>query len=251
MRKAVAVAVFLGMAFGVQAGAHPLADLDAASRAASQASDLRSVVIFRGGLVHAVGRTELRPDLFPAARRRGTHLLNEAQRTEVRDTWKSFLDYTLALDSLERFHLEYAVLAWKDRSPSFHVARGAFLAQYRFALDFIHRVENDPKLPILLNEPLPALGLPAGSYDRLKFRFLNVTASSQLAAYGALARLLPAPPDPALVEAAAADEARLLEAGRGRRQILTAANSLNVLAKVGQQVTFPVQVRVSEWMGDT
>src|SRR5262245_15411604 len=134
MRKAVSAAVFLGVIFGVQAGAHPLADLDAASRAASQAADLHSVVIFRAGLVHVVGRIEARPDLFPAARRRGTHLLNEAQRTEARDIWKSFLDYTLALDSLERFHREYAILAWQDRSPSFHVARGAFLAQYRFAL---------------------------------------------------------------------------------------------------------------------
>ena len=252
MRKAVAAAVFLGiMAFATQAGAHPLAKLDAASRAASQASDLRSVGVFRGGLARVTERTAARPNLFPAARRRGTHLLNEAERSAVRETWKSFLDYLLALDSLERFHAEYAVLAWSDRTPSFHVARGAFLAQYRFALDFIRRVENDPKLPILLNEPLPALGLPAGSYDRLKFRFLNVAASSQLAAYGALARLLPAAADPALARAAAEDEARLLQAARGRRQVLTAANSLNVLTKLANRVTFPVQVQVSEWMGDT
>ena len=251
MRRAALAAVFLGMVFGVRAGAHPLADLDAARRAASQASDLRAVTVFREGLARVVERAATRPDLFPAERRRGTHLLNEAERTAVRDTWKSFLDYTLALDSLERFHREYAVLAWQDRSPSFHVARGAFLAQYRFALDFIRRVENDPKLPLLLNEPLPALGLPAGSYDLLKFRFLNVAASSQLTAYSALARLVPAVSNPALAQAAAEDEARLLEAAKGRRQVLTAANSLNVLKKLGERMTFPVQVEVSEWMGDT
>ena len=118
-----------------------------------------------------------RPDLFPPARQRSPRLLNEAERAEVREIWKSFLDYTIALDSLERFHADYAVIAWRDRAPSFHAARGAFLAQYRFALDFIERAENDPKLAILLNDPVPELGLPAGSYDRFKFSFLNVAAS--------------------------------------------------------------------------
>src|SRR6185436_3989022 len=190
MRKAVSAAVLLAMAFGARLDAHPLSELDAASRAESQASDLRAVVVFREGLAHLVDFASTRPDLFPAARRRDSHLLNEVERVEVRETWKSFLDYVIALDSLEHFHADYALTSWRDRAASFHVARGAFIAQYRFALDFIQRVENDRKLAILLNDPMPELGLPAGSYDRFKFSFLNVAASSQLTAYGVLARLL-------------------------------------------------------------
>ncbi len=251
MRRAVSLAVLLVVAFAVSAGAHPLSELDAGSRAQSQASDLRAVVVFREGLAHAAASAAARPDLFPLERRKERHLLHEADRAAVREIWKSFLDYTIALDSLERFHVEYAVVAWRDQPPSIHIARGAFLAQYRFAFDLIRRVENDPKLPILLNDPVPGLGLPAGSYDRLKLRFLNVTASSQLTAYGALARLLPAPADPELERQAKEDEAILWEAAKGRRQVLTVANAINVLKQLGRRVTFPVQAKVSAWMGDT
>lgn len=251
MRKAVSAVVLVAMAFGVRLHAHPLSELDAASRAESQASDLKAVVVFREGLVHLVGFAESRPDLFPAARERRSRLLNEADRAAVRETWKSFLDYVIALDSLERFHSEYALTAWRDRAASFHVARGAFLAQYRFALDFIQRAENDRKLAILLNDPMPELGLPAGSYDRFKFSFLNVTASSQLTAYAALARLLPAPTEPELARVVAEDEALLWKAAAGKRQTLSVVNAVNVLKKLGERVTFPVQTKVSSWMGDT
>jgi hypothetical protein len=252
MRKAVLMtAVSMSLACAAQAASHPLSQLDAMSRAESQASDLQAVVVFREGLAHLADFAGSRSDLFPAARQRAPRLLNEMDRAEVRETWKSFLDYVIALDSLERFHRDYAVTAWRDRAASFHVARGAFLAQYRFAFDFIQRAENDPKLAILLNDPVPDLGLPAGSYDRLKTSFLNVAASSQLTAYGALARLLPNPANAELARAVAADEARLWKVAVGKRQVLTATNAVNVLKKLGRRVTFPVQAGVSAWMGDT
>lgn len=254
MRKAVMAAwlmTMMAVASPAQAALHPLAELDLQSRAESQASDHRAVVVFREGLAHLVGFASSRPDLFPPARQRSTRLLNEAERAEVREIWKSLLDYTIALDSLERFHADYALIAWSDRALSFHAARGAFLAQYRFALDFIQRAENDPKLAILLNDPVPELGVPAGSYDRFKFGFLNVTASTQLTAYSVIARVLPAPTDPELARVMAEDEARLWKAAKGKRQTLTVANAANVLKKLGHRVTFPVQTKISSWMGDT
>jgi hypothetical protein len=251
MRKAVVTALLMVMASPALAALHPLAELDASSRAESQASDLHAVVVFREGLAHLVGFASSRADLFPPARQRSARLLNEAERAEVREIWKSFLDYTIALDSLERFHADYALIAWRDRALSIHAARGAFLAQYRFALDFIQRAENDPKLAILLNDPVPELGLSAGSYDRIKFSFLNVTASSELTAYSVLARVLPAPVDPELARAMADDEARLWQAAKGKRQTLTVVNAANVLKKLGHRVTFPVQTEISTWMGDT
>jgi hypothetical protein len=251
MRNAVVTALLMTIASPAQAALHPLAELDASSRAESQASDLHAVVVFREGLAHLVGFASSRPDLFPPARQRKARLLNEAERAEVREIWKSFLDYTIALDSLERFHADYALIAWRDRALSFHAARGAFLAQYRFALDFIQRAENDSKLAILLNDPVPELGLPAGSYDRIKFSFLNVTASSELTAYSVLARVLPAPADPELARAMADDETRLWQAAKGKRQTLTVVNAANVLKKLGHRVTFPIQTEISTWMGDT
>src|SRR5215213_4135800 len=251
MRKAVLTAVLLAAASPAWAAAPALSDLDPAGRAERQAEDLRAVEIYRAGLEHLADHLQARPDLFPGVRLSAPRLLNERQRVDVRGVWKAFLDYSLALHSLERYHADYALTVWRDRAPSFHLARGAFLAQYRFALEFIQRAENDSKLAILLNDPVPEIGLPAGSYDQLKLRFLNVTASSQLTAYGVLARLLPVPADGELARATAADEELLWAAAVGKRQVLTVANAVNVLKKLGHRVTFPVQTGISTWMGDT
>jgi hypothetical protein len=251
MRKAVLTAVLLAAAFPAWAKALALSDLDGAGRAERQAEDVRAVEIYRTGLERLSEHVQARPDLFPGIRLSAPRLLNEQQRADVRGVWKAFLDYSLALHSLERYHADYALTAWRDRAPSFHLARGAFLAQYRFALEFIQHAENDRKLAILLNDPVPEMGLPAGSYDQLKLRFLNVTASTQLTAYGVLARLLPAPADRELAQAIAADEEILWDAAVGKRQVLTVANAVNVLEKLGHRVTFPVQTGISTWMGDT
>ena len=94
------------------------------------------------------------------------------------------LDYTLALDTLEDFHADFPSSPTRGaRSRSFRIANGAFLAAYRFALDFIDLAEHDPKLGVMLNDAVDDLGLPAGSYDGFKFRFLNVAAATRFTAY--------------------------------------------------------------------
>ena len=243
MRKAILAAVLLAIGAAAEAGTGPVAQ--------RQATDREAVDIYRSGLERLVVYTRSRTDLFPATRLRAPRLLSEGERHTVRSTWKSLLDYYLALDSLGRFHAESYVRSGKrEMAPSFHLARGAFLAQYRFALDFIERAENDPKLAILLNDPVREIGLPKGSYDQFKFRYLNVAAASQFAAYGAVARLLP-PPDPELARAIAQDEALIWQAGKGKGEALTVANAGNVLKKLGSRLSFPVQTGISEWMGDT
>jgi hypothetical protein len=253
MRKAAFVAVLLAV-HGAMAGAISLSlrEFDAPTRARRQTVDRESVVIYRSGLARLAAYTQSRADLFPAARLGSPRLLSESDREAVRGTWKSLLDYYLALDSLARYHAEaYALAGTREWAPSFHVARGAFLAQYRFALDFIQRAENDPKLAILLNDPVAELGLPKGSYDQFKFRYLNVAAASQFAAYDAVAHLLPTPTDPALARGMAEDADRIWKAGKGKGEALTAINALNVVKKLGTRLSFPVQAGISEWMGDT
>lgn len=256
MRKAAVVAaLLLGILGSDSAGGStppPLLRLDPWTREQIQAADLQAVAIYRSGLARLTDYTRSRSDLFPPAKLKTPRLLSESDRETVRETWKSLLDYYLALDSLARYHAEaYALAGTRDLAPSFHVSRGAFLAQYRFALDFIERAENDRKIAILLNDPVPDLGLPKGSYDQFKFRYLNVSAASQFAAYGALARLLPAPTDPEMARSAKEDEAHIWKAGKGKGEALTAANALNVVKKMGTKLSFPVQSGISEWMGDT
>ncbi len=230
------------------AAGESISTLRDAERAARQANDLRAVTVYRQGIARLLAFVEQRTDLFPAVRPNGPRLLGERERETVRTAWKTLLDYTLALDALERYHGDFhLMLSARERALSHRVTYAAFLAKYRFALDFIRRVENDPKLAIILNDAVPELGLPAGSYDRFKFRFLNVLTATRFAALNAVGKTLPSSAMPAGI---AEDEKKIWQAGQGEGGRLTAANALNVIQKTGFQLFFPVQAGVSEWMGD-
>jgi hypothetical protein len=252
----VAISAASIMAIAAPAGAESkgprLTDLAKAELTERQKVDLAAVGTYRSGLAQTVAFARSRPELFPVIQPNGAHLLTAVERNAVHTAWKSMLDYTLALESIENFHDDFALLANTGaRARSFHVANGAFLAAYRFALDFIDLAAGDPKLAIILNDPVEDLGLPAGSYDRYKFRYLNVAAATRFAAYGLAGQLLGKPPDMVRAREAAEDSTRILAAGRGRGEALTAANAVNVLRGLGFQAVFPVQTGISIWMGDT
>lgn len=229
-----------------------LTDLPTGELAARQQADLAAIGTYRSGLARTVAFARSHPELFPAARPAGARLLTAAERDAVRAAWKSMLDYTLALESIEGFHDDFALLADESvRMRSFHTANGAFLAAYRFALDFIDLAAGDPKIAVILNDPVEDLGLPAGAYDRYKFRFLNVAAATRFAAYALTGRLLEEPQDPVRARDAQEDSALILAAGRGRGEALTAANAIKVLRGLGSRAVFPVQTGISVWMGDT
>ncbi len=240
-----------GLVLPAVAGTETIVGLSDGDRAARQANDLRAVTVYRQGIARLLAFVEQRTDLFPAARPSGPRLLGERERETVRATWKALLDYTLALDALERYHGDFhLMLPARERALSHRVTYAAFLAKYRFALDFIRRVEHDPKLAIILNDAVPELGLPAGSYDRFKFRFLNVLTATRFAALNAISKTLPAAEAASVSAAIAEDEKIIWQAGQGEGGRLTAANALNVIQKTGFQLFFPVQAGVSEWMGD-
>ncbi|MGH7266819.1 MAG: hypothetical protein ACREMB_18515, partial [Candidatus Rokuibacteriota bacterium] len=105
---------------------------------------------------------------------RSPRLLAAADREAVRDVWRRFLDYVLALDAIAQEHQGHDRLEPPARDVSGRIAHAAFVGQYRFALDFLDRTNREPGLDVLLNESVPELGLPAGTHARVKFRFLNV-----------------------------------------------------------------------------
>ena len=220
--------------------------------AARQGMDLAFLAAYRSGLARTVAFARSRPEIFPASRPGGVRLLTAAERAAASGAWKSMLDFTLALGSLEAYHADFYRLADTGaRARSFHIADGAYLAAYRFALEFIDLAEGDPKLAVILNDPVDDLGLPAGAYDRYKFRFLNVAAATRFAAYALAGQTLGPTGDARQAAAAREDTASIVAAGRGRGEALTAANALNVLRQLGGRAFLPVQTAVSEWMGDT
>ena len=216
------------------------------------ASDFSAVRRYREGMRSALAYMRSDVALFPPVQLRDPRVLTSEQKREVFATWKSAVDYTLALDSIGKFHAAFDDIRDKDlRKQSFLVGYAAFVAQYAFAMEFIEIVERDPAFHTLLNEPLDELGLPKGTYADFKFRFLNVARATEFAALTAVQRLRRAQAPPEAREGLEEDKRIIWRMGRGTGLVLTGKNGLKIVKDAGFKAGFPVQAGISEWMGDT
>ena len=202
-------------------------------------SDERAVETYRGGLASAV--TEMRALAGGEPRR----MLTADERERVRQTWASFLDYLLALDSIGAYHRE------QKGEPALVVTYAAFLAQYRSAMEMIDAARHLPGADAVLNDSLPSLGLASGTFARVKFRYLNVARATEYAALESLYRLKRGNSFPQLRAAIEEDSHAVLRMSRGKGPKLTAANALKIAGSAAFTAWFPVQKGVAEWMGDT
>jgi hypothetical protein len=214
-------------------------------------SDARAVRSHRDGLLAVIAFLESQPKLFPTQAPKESRLLRREEKEVAWSTWQRFLDYVVALDSIEQYHADFHRLKGPAREDSFLTGDTAFLAKYRAALAFIRRAENNPELDKVLNDPVPELGLPAGTYGRLKFKYLNVAIATDFVARDVVMKTLSGERQPELRSAIRADADVIWQAGKGRGEVLTAKNALRVLQSGAQSAWLPIQAGVSEWMGDT
>jgi hypothetical protein len=197
-------------------------------------SDARAVEIYRAGLRTAIA------DMNAISGGAKKQLLSAAEKEAVRQTWGSFLDYQLALDSIGAYHRE------KNGDLSLGVSYSAFLAQYRAALEMIDAADALPGADEVLNEPVPEIGLPAGTYANVKRRWLNVARATEFAGLQSL-YVLKGGGDRVIDE----DAKFIAKMGRGKGQIQTARNAVKLVRSTAFTAWFPVQKGVAEWMGDT
>lgn len=215
------------------------------------AADLSAVGVYRDGLRSVIAFVEARTNLFPTETVKDPHMLSREQREIVWTTWKSFLDYTLALDTMGKYYRHYYRLRGENEDRAFLVFYEGFLAGYRAALEFIDRTEHDKNLDTLLNEPVPEIGLPKGTYSKLKFRFLNAGRGTEFVALDTLYHTKRLTNDAAVRQHIEEDRDAIWKMGRGRGEALTLKNAGQVVQKAGFAAYFPVQAGVSDWMGDT
>ncbi|HEX2059315.1 MAG TPA: YiiX/YebB-like N1pC/P60 family cysteine hydrolase [Thermoanaerobaculia bacterium] len=215
-----------------------LALMPLSAHAARADADARAVEIYRAGLEAAAA--EMRA--LGSDRR---ELLSAEEKQRVRNTWSAFLDYLLALDSIGAYHRE------QKSEPSLVITYSAFLAQYRGALAMIDAAEKLPGADAVLNEDVAGIGLPAGSYARVKFRWLNVVRATEFAALDSLYRVRGGTSLPKLRALIDTDARAVLAAGRGKGPVQTARNALKIAGSTAFTAWFPVQKGVAEWMGDT
>jgi hypothetical protein len=210
-----------------------------------------AVLRYRDGLRSVLSFAKTRPELFPAAPLKKSRMLTRAQKETLWSSWKTFLDYVLALDTLERSHRALPRPGIRADRESFLVRYGATLAKYRWSLEWIDRLDRDPGFRVVLNEPVPELGLPKGTLDRVKFRFLNVGAATEFGALAMVYKNVGGREAPALRQAIGEDSSAIWRIGRWEGQVLTLENAFQILKNAGFKAWFPVQAGVSEWMGDT
>lgn len=230
----------------------PIWQLDKETQKARLAGDAQAVRTYRAGLQSVLDFVENHKELFPYDKLAKPRLLSREQREAVWNSWKSLLDYQLALDSIGRYHEKFHKIEDPAaEGDSFYIAYAAFLAQYRFALDFIKAAENNAELPKILNEPVPEIGLPKGTYDRYKFRYLNAARAAEFLTMDATEELLAADRPSPLRDGIERDTDVIWRVARGKGELMTAQNAIDVIRKAGLTAWFPVQAGVSEWMGDT
>ncbi len=214
-------------------------------------ADSKSLIILRNNLRLAADFARSRPDLFSPPKEQKNALLAREDKLAIWNTWSSLLDSLAGLDALRREHKKFDLFQESERkNASFAIAYASFLASYRHALEFIALADKNPALDTVLNEAVPELGIPAGTFSRFKFRFLNVAVASEFAALqviaktytGGLTELLPAIEEDAKI---------IWEMGKGKGHELTLKNSLAVVQKGSFAAWFPLQKGISGWMGDT
>ncbi|MDT8390491.1 MAG: YiiX/YebB-like N1pC/P60 family cysteine hydrolase [Lentisphaeria bacterium] len=217
------------------------------------AEDLAAWRTCRQGLMDCRAFVYKRADLFPPHKLPEKRLLTTAQKDEIRALYSSFLDYILALDSLGSTHKSYRKIKNRhNRHGGFLIAYGSFLAQYAAVLDVLARCDNDPALDTILNEDMPALGVPEKSYAALRFRFLNMARATEFTALEAVykARMKDRKEYADIQKIIRQDASRVWDQ-TGRGSVMTLKNAGRVIKKAGFTAYFPIQKGVASWMGET
>ena len=209
----------------------------ASGAASREDSDAHAIAIYRAGLATTVNQMR-------HAAHGEKQLLSGADKDTVRRTWAGFLDYVLALDSIDAHYRPQKTAA------SVALSYAAFLAEYRRALEMIAVTDRLPGIDAVLNEAAASAGLPTGSYAQFKLRFLNVARASEFAALESLYRLKGKPGPPQVAQFIAEDAAAVIASG-GKGVAQTAANAAKIGSSSAFTAWFPVQKGVAEWMGDT
>jgi hypothetical protein len=241
--------LFLVNSFGLDASAISYLSESAFIKISDE--EARFVKQYRQRMIDIIDFMKKKPDLFEAKSSNGEMSLNREQRLLVWNTWEAFLDYMLAMDAFGNIYSEYyKELDGELKKSAFRIFFAAFLAQYRYAMDFIDIIEQNPDLHVVLNEAVPEIGLPPNTYSRLKFRFLNVILGAEFARLHVVYKYYGKDRHLELSKGMSEDISAIWNAGKWHGPIQTVQNGIQILQDTAFTAWFPVQKGVSNLMSE-
>ena len=228
-------------------------------------NDVELVRYCRDGLQGILEYMDTLTLLFPAERQKDKVLFTQEQRSEMRQVWSNYLDYHMYLEQVVNQYDGYDEIRFSDKistekfqelkNEAFKVYRAAFSVQYRFAMEFFYRANNNRQSDKILNDESPELGLSKDSYADVKYDFLNVKAASKFAAIETINRLWAKNSGLWLSDSGEdiveKDVKRIWELGKGKGELMTLKNAVTIVKRKSKSAILPTQTEVSEWMGDT
>jgi LmbE family N-acetylglucosaminyl deacetylase len=229
------------------AGAAAPAAAAAPSQAPAAPYDAEAILRAREGLHRVAEFLRSRPALLDGTRK---DLLSRDEKLALWGAWATALDHAAVLEARRAELSAWSRQPRRTGGVALAPGRAALYAAYRAGLELIDLVERSAAAARILDEAVPELGLPAGTWSRYKLHHLNAARATEFAALEAVAGNLPAG-DPALAEAIDADRAAIWRMGKGKGLVLTARNAAQVVGGAALAAWFPVQKGVSTWMGDT
>jgi hypothetical protein len=144
--------------------------LFAAGQTISQ--QIEAIEIQRQGLLNLMRYVDQTPDIFNRSQQSNL-LLNRTEKEEILDVWVLYLDYMSTLSILADQTEDYLRLSGKNREEKKHVHALAFNAHYRFGLEFIDRLHDDPEIRKWLNRVHPDQGLEKNLYRKFSQQILS------------------------------------------------------------------------------
>lgn len=229
----------------------PLNKLKGEELEARITSDIHQIEVERKGLREVIEYLGKQREIFPRERPKQPRLLRREEKERLWAAWQRFLDYSITLDSLEDYHRHFARLKGAARDDSLLIGTAAMYTGYRAALEFISQAEVNSELHKVLNDPVPELGLPGGTYAKLKFKYLNLAIATQFTAREVLLKTVSGERRKELRAMIQQDADFLWKGAGGRGHVLTAKNALKVIQDTASAGWLPIQTGVSEWMGHT
>lgn len=210
------------------------------SRHASDRIRIDSWRRFHTTLVRELERLILRSDSAP---------LSEAEQTRAHELFSGIVDLQLALDVVDQQWRAVPAMraALVDRSTA--TAYEAWLARVTGAMSLVEITRSRDSIRELLNQPLPELGLGAGTLTRVQQMVETATTANQFMAFDSSYREAVTagtiPPSPSVDE----DAARLRR-WMSERGVQTSAENASRLLVGGASPAAVITGSRSPWFGD-